>query len=378
MLYFDSVATTPIKQSVYASMIPYLTSKYGNSSSKYSLGYEARQAIEEAREKVATSIGADPSEIFFTSCGSESNTWALNGVKKTMDCTLWGKALVSSIEHHSVLNAINAKKIDVDEYGKIIEQDLIDKITDKTYIISCMYVNNEVGTIQPIESIAAICKEKGIFFHVDAVQALGHMPINLSSPHMKGITTLSISGHKIGAPKGIGALFIRKEAQEHYGSLIVGGQQEKGLRGGTENVASIVGLGKACELLSTDFDKDNLKIRGMNIYAWDFIKDNIPNCHLNGLPLLNQNHIANILNVSIDGINGEEMVALLDSQGICISTGSACNSDSGEPSHVLKAMGMSDNRANSSIRISFTKETQLVEVNELCQKLVENAEMLRD
>lgn len=377
MFYLDSVATTPVKQEVYEAMIPWLTSNYGNPSSKYRLGYQAKKAVEDSREVVANRLGALPEEIFFTSCGSEANTWALRGIKKNFKCRKSGNAVISPIEHHSVLNALpKAQHFDVDMFGRINMDDLKSKIKDDTYMVSCMFVNNEIGTIMDIESIAQICDDKGIFFHVDAVQALGHIPIDLSAPEMKGITSLSISGHKIGAPKGIGALYIKKDVQEMYHPLIAGGQQERGLRGGTENVPYIVGLAKACELAAPN-PKDYLRIKGMNIYAWDFLKDNISNVHLNGLPLLDKNHIANILNVSIDDVNGEDLVEFLNEQGYCISTGSACNSDSAEPSHVIKALGHSDDRANSSIRISLSNETKLVEVNALCQKIVEDVAILR-
>lgn len=372
--YFDYTATSPVKSEVFEAMKPWLTSKFGNPSSHYSLGYEARQAVEEAREIVANTIGADPDEIFFTSCGSEANTWAMTSIKKRFACIAVGKPLISPIEHHSVLNTVadNTDYLDVDMFGRIQTHNLNDKIKDYTYLVSTMMVNNEVGTIQPISEISKVCKERGIFYHVDAVQALGHIPINVKK--LDGVTTMSFSGHKIGAPKGIGALYIRRNIQEFYKPLIYGGQQERGLRGGTENVAFIVGFAKACELLRDD----SFKIRGTTIYCWDFLKDNIPNTYLNGLPLIDKQHTPNILNVSFDGVRGEELVELLNEQGFYVSTGSACNSDSEEPSHVLKAMGLSDDRANGSIRISLSDETKLMDVNALCQKIVEDVEMLRE
>lgn len=364
--YFDFVATTPIKKEVYEAMIPFFTSKYGNPSSHYQIGYEARQAVEDARAKIAATIGADPDEIFFTSCGSEANSWALK------DSPL---ILVSPIEHHSVLNAAEAhyiKYTKVDSNG-LVDLDYFGNRSRNTISVAIMMVNNEVGTIEPIEELAEICFDREVPFHVDAVQALGHIELNVHAPKMRGATTLSFSAHKIGGPKGIGALYIRKDYQHKMKPLIYGGQQEQELRGGTENVPYIVGFGKACELIKYN----DIKTRKIMTYVWDFLKDNIPNVHLNGLPLTDTRHIANILNVSIDGIRGEELVTLLDQQGIYISTGSACNSDSEEPSHVLKAMGLSDERANSSIRISLGEDTQLVDVNYLCQKIVEDVEILR-
>lgn len=371
-MYFDYASTTPVKQEVLDSMLPYLSSEYGNPSSHYRMGFHAHKVMEDSRAIIAATIGAEPDEIFFTSCGSEANTWAMTCLNKNYHCLKTGVPLISPIEHHSVLNSVQYPNfIDVDKYGVIDVDSLKDKIKDSTYMVSTMMVNNEVGTIEPIKEIAPICKERGIFYHVDGVQALGHIPINVKE--LEGVTTLSLSGHKIGAPKGIGALYIRRDVQSYYRPLICGGQQERGLRGGTENVAFIVGFAKACTLAK----EDSLKLRGMTIYCWDFLKDNIPNTHMNGLPLLDKAHIPNILNVSIDGIEGEELTELLNEQGFCISTGSACNSDSAEPSHVLKAMGLSDDRANSSIRISLSGDTKLIEVNSLCQRIVEDVEMLR-
>lgn len=371
--YFDSVATTAVKSEVLESMLPYFTSMYGNPSSKYQLGYKARQAMEDSRSKIADILGVLPEEIFFTSGGSEANTLAIRGVK----CFKRGELITSPIEHHSVLNAANATRFAVDKYGQIDMDDLIVKINHDTRMVSCMYVNNEIGTIMDIESVANLCEEEGLFFHVDAVQAFGHIPVDLSDSALSGITSLSISGHKFGAPKGIGILYIRKDVQELYNPIIAGGQQERGLRGGTENVPYIIGLAKACELATPSLD-DYLKLRGNLIYCWDFLKDNIPNAYLNGLPITDKNHISNILNVSFAGVNGEELVELLNEQGFCISTGSACNSDSEEPSHVLKAIGLSDELANGSIRISISKETKLMEINALCQRIVQDVEMLRE
>lgn len=374
--YFDHVATTAVKPEVFEAMKPWLTSEFGNPSSHYSIGYKAKCAIEIARETVAKTIGADPDEIFFTSCGSEANTWAMTRLKKNYRCSTKGEVLVSPIEHHSVLNAVAYPKfLDVNIFGKVQKETIRDKIKHETYLVSCMMVNNEVGTIQPINDIAKICEDEGIFFHVDAVQALGHIPINVRK--LPGVTTMSFSGHKIGAPKGIGFLYIRKDAQEFYQPLIFGGQQERGLRGGTENVAFIVGLAKACELLN-ETTEDTMRTRGLAIYCWDFLRDNIPNVSINGYPMFDKNRVANILNVSIKGIRGEELVEFLNEQGFYISTGSACNSDSEEPSHVLKAIGRSDDVANSSIRISFDNKTKLMAVNSLCQKIVEDVELLRE
>jgi len=373
--YFDNASTTPIKKEVLEAMNPWLSSDWGNPSSKYLIGRKAHNAINNARKIVAESIGADPNEIFFTSSGSEANTWGIHGVY----CIHSGDVLVSTIEHHSVLNSVNSEGIDaeyipVDSEGKIDTNSLIAKINHHTPLVAVMMVNNEIGTIQPISDIAKICETEGIFFHVDAVQALGHMPINV---HESGITSLSISGHKIGAPKGIGALYIRKDAQQFYRPLICGGQQEFGMRGGTENVPYIIGFAKACELAINKLEY-SWAVRKLSSYIWDFLNTNIPDIKINGTPITAPTHIPNILNVSFTGIRGEELVTMLDEQEIYVSTGSACNSDSQKPSHVLKAIGCSDEEANSSIRISLSNETTLKEVNDFCEKLVYDIKILRN
>ena len=384
--YFDNASTTPINKEVLEAMNPWLSSDWGNPSSKYLIGRKAHKAVSEARRIVAESIGADPNEIFFTSSGSEANTWAIQGLY----CIRSGKVLSSPIEHHSVLNSINsngieAEYIDTESNGVINTNSLITKIKHDTPLIATMMVNNEIGTIQPIADIAKICETEGIFFHVDAVQAFGHIPIcvhghdvpSLSTNGYNGITSLSISGHKIGAPKGIGALYIRKDAQQFYSPLIYGGQQESGMRGGTENVPYIVGFAKACELAVQKLEC-SWAVRKLSSYIWDFLNANIADIKMNGSLITDPNHTPNILNISIKGVHGEELVAMLDDQEIYVSTGSACNSDSKEPSHVLKAIGCSDEEANSSIRISLSNDTTLKEVNEFCEKLVYDIKILRN
>ena len=373
--YFDSASTTPVNPEVLEAMKPWLTSLWGNPSSKYSIGRNAHRAIDYARATVAKTIGADPDEIFFTSSGSEANTWGIGSVH----CARAGKLLVSPIEHHSVLNisnshGIESEYLDVNSEGIVDTNSLMVKIKHSTPLVAVMMVNNEIGTIQPISEIAKICENKGIFFHVDAVQALGHMPIYV---HDTGITTLSVSGHKIGAPKGIGALYIRKDAQQYYSPLICGGQQEFGMRGGTENVPYIVGFAKACEIAQQHLD-DSWAVRKLTTYIWDFISANIPNVRLNGTKTNDANHTPNILNISIKGVRGEELAEMLDEQEFYVSTGSACNSDSKEPSHVLKAIGLSDEDANNSIRISLNTDTTLKEVNEFCEKLTYDVQILRN
>lgn len=380
IFYFDVNSTTPLHEEVLDSMMPWLTTDFGNPSSSYTIGIKAHLAIEKARETIANTIGADPSEIFFTSGGSEANTWALTCFKKNFFCNLNGKILTSPIEHHSVLNAIdNAEYCDVNLFGSIETNIIEDKIKyDKNiYMVSSMYVNNEIGTIEPIHEIANICGREGVLLHVDAVQAFGHFPIRVHYRDYDNITTLSASAHKIGGPKGIGFLFIRKDIQPYYHPLIYGGKQEHGMRGSTENVAAIVGFAKACELANKRiYSLDNL--RKLSTYAWDFIKDNVPNVHLNGYPLVDDRRMPNNLNISFDGINGEELVSYLDEHGIYVSTGSACNTGSEQPSHVLKAIGLSDEQANSSIRISFGYDTTLYDVNILCQNIVQGIELLRE
>ncbi len=378
VLYFDTNATTPLRAEALESMTPWLTTNYGNPSSVYDMGIKAHMALENSREIIADMINAEPSEIFFTSGGSEANTWALTRVRKNYDCWRDGRILISPIEHHSVLNAAHATEwvdyCDVNIFGGIETFSLASKIKDKTFMVSTMLVNNEIGSIEPIERISPICADHGIFYHVDAVQAFGHLPIDVKK--LEGVTSLSASAHKIGGPKGIGFLYISKEVQPLYSPLIYGGKQEQGLRGGTENLASIVGFARACELAKKEMGSDTA-LRALNIYAWDFLKDNISNVRLNGYPIMDKRRMPNNLNVSIEGINGEELVEVLNEQGICISTGSACNTGMDEPSHVLKAIGCTNAQANSSIRISFDCNTKLVDINLLCQKIVEDVEMLR-
>ena len=375
--YFDMAATTPIKKEVAEAMKPWITTLYGNPSSPYVIGIKSHMAIEVARSIIARMIGADSSEIFFTSGGSEANTWAMTCIKKGFNCFKHGRVLISPIEHHSILHAVpDADYCDINPFGRVETNSLIDKIKPETYLISTMYVNNEIGTIEPIDKIAFFCAKEGLFCHVDAVQAFGHIPINVKEGNFQGITTMSASAHKIGGPKGIGFLYIRKDIQPYYKPLIYGGKQEMGMRGGTENVAAIVGFAKACELAEQEIHIQSAQ-RDLGSYTWDFIKDNVPNVHLNGYPLADSRRVPNIINISIEGINGEELVSYLNDKDIYISTGSACNTGSDEPSHVLKAIGLSNDLANGSIRISFGKDITLLDVNILCQNIIQGVELLR-
>lgn len=377
-LYFDWAATTPVREEVIKVMTPWLTDSWGNPSSVHSKGIKAHAAVENSREIIANMIGAEPSEIFFTSCGSEANTWALTRYKSDRG------RIFTPIEHHSVMYSClsdlrGATHCSIDSCGRINIGELRNLIKrSSAKLVTTQYVNNEIGTIEPVDQIAPICEREDLLYHVDAVQAFGHIPLYVKDPDHYGITTLSASAHKIGGPKGIGFLYIRKDVQRIYSPLIYGGKQEQDLRGGTENVAGIVGFAKACELAQEEvYSQKYEDLRSLVQYCWDFFKNNIPNAYLNGLPILDSERVPHILNVSFEKIKGEELASMLNEQGICVSTGSACNSGSSEPSHVLKALGISKDLANSSIRISFGPDTKLIDINYLCQKIVQDVAILR-
>ncbi len=371
-IYLDHASTTPVRQEVFEAMKPWLTEKYGNPSSHHELGREAATALWKARETVASVINADPDEIFFTSGGSEANTWAINGLYCINN---GGDVIMSSIEHHSLLNLRRRKKlISVDHDGIIDLTSLSDGLEYNTPIVAVMMVNNEVGSIQPIKKIDDICYKSTTFLHVDAVQAFGHIPINVRD--YKAVSSMSGSAHKIGGPKGVGFLYIQKDVQELYHPLISGGQQENGLRGGTENIAGIVGFAKACELsvdeMQTEHDKNQILMKEL---VNNLIK--CTNIHVNGPSVKSKNRVVSNLNIRVDGVRAEELIELLSSHGVYVSSGSACNSDSEEPSHVLKAIGLTDEEANSSIRITLGRMTTMEEINRATEIILRDINMLK-
>ena len=377
IIYFDNAATTPIRPEVYDAMRPYIESCYGNPSSVYKIARESKKAIDLARKQVADAINADSGEIFFTGCGSESDNWAIKGVALALKDR--GKHIITTcIEHHAILhtcefleeNGYEVTYIPVDEYGMVSADDIKKAIRPDTILVSVMTANNEIGTIEPIKEIGAVCREKGVYFHTDAVQAVGHIKIDVKKMN---IDLLSLSGHKIGAPKGIGALYIRKGVK--IKNLIHGGQQEKGKRAGTENVIGIVALGKACELAVSEMEKTTEKL----VYLRDKIIKNILGSidysRLNGHP---EERLPGNVNISFEFIEGESMLLMLDAKGICASSGSACTSGSLDPSHVLLAIGLPHEKAHGSLRISLGYQNTEEEVDKLLEVLPPIVQRLRE
>lgn len=372
--YFDNSATTRIKEEVLKEMFPYLSIQYGNPSSIYSIGRNAKRAIEEARKRVAALINCKPEEIYFTSCGSESDNTALKGIAYANQQK--GKHIITSkIEHPAILNTcenlqrrgFEISYVGVNKDGIIDLEELKSLIRKDTILISIMFANNEIGTIEPIEEIAQIAHKNNILFHTDAVQAVGNIPIDVEK---MGIDMLSLSGHKIYAPKGIGALYIKKGIE--FERFMDGGHQEKNKRAGTENVAQIVGLGRACQIANQDIEKYQEKLRELRDYCLSKIKDNIPDIHVNGTM---EQRLPGNINISFKGIDSNELLFRLDEFGICASGGSACSSGDNNPSHVLTAIGTPSELEKSAIRFTFgdfnTKEDVDYLVQSL-QKIIEN------
>lgn len=349
--YLDNAATTKISRRVVEEMFPYLESEYGNPSSMYTLGRKAKAAIEKARKQVADLIEAKPNEIYFTSCGSESNNMAIKGYAYANKHK--GKHIITSkIEHPSVLNTckhlekegFEVTYIGVNKQGLLDINELISKITENTILITIMYANNEIGTIQEINKIAEIAKSKNIAFHTDAVQAAGNIKIDI-----KNIDMLSMSGHKIHAPKGIGAIYIREGIK--LDKFLDGGHQEKNIRSGTENVANIVGIGTASYIAKRNLEKHMSYVLNLREYCINQMEKRIKGIQLNGS---REKRLPGNINVSIPNIDSEELLYYLDQRGICTSAGSACQSGQEEPSHVLLAIGVKYEMAKGTIRITFS------------------------
>ncbi|SHE29164.1 cysteine desulfurase [Tissierella praeacuta DSM 18095] len=375
-IYMDNAATTPVKKEVLEEMIPYFTEKYGNPSSVYSLGSLSKRAVEEAREKVANSIGADKKEIFFTGGGSEADNWAIKGIAYA-NKNKGNHIITTKIEHHAILhtceylqkNGFEVTYLDVDEYGLIDLEELKKAITDKTILISIMFANNEIGTIQPIKKIGEIAKEKNIYFYTDAVQAMGHIRINVKELN---IDLLSMSAHKFYGPKGIGALYIRQGVK--IDSLISGGGQERNRRAGTENVPAIVGMGKAIELAYENLDEHNDKLIKLRDSLIQKIQSNISYVRLNGHPT---HRLPGNVNMCFRFIEGESLLLSLDMEGIAGSSGSACTSGSLDPSHVLLAIGLPHEIAHGSLRLSLGDFNTEEEIDYVVEKLVKIVDRLR-
>ncbi len=375
--YFDNAATTPVREEVLQEILPYFREYYGNASSIYSIAKESKKALEAARAKVAAAIGATPDEIYFTAGGSESDNMALRGVvnasKKEKK-----HIITTKIEHHAILHTaefletkgVDVTYLNVDEFGKISLEELENAIHPETVLISVMFANNEIGTIQPIAEIAEIAKKHGVLFHTDAVQAVGHVPIDVEKLQ---VDLLSMSGHKLGAPKGIGAIYIRKGTR--ISPLIFGGAQEKKLRAGTENIAGIVGLGKAAELAVAEMEETTKKLTALRDKLIHGILESIPDSRLNGHPT---DRLPGNCNISFSYIEGESLLLLLDALGIAASSGSACTSGSLDPSHVLMAIGLPHEIAHGSLRLTIDRENTEEQVDFILEKLPGLVQRLRD
>jgi cysteine desulfurase len=367
-IYLDHAATTPTRPEVVKAMLPYFTDTFGNPSSIYSYGQEAKGAIEEARTKVAELIGARSEEIVFTSGGTEADNFALKGIAYANEHK-GNHIITTSIEHHAVLEVckflgrrdFTITYLPVDKYGLVDPQDVRKAITDKTILISVMHANNETGTIEPVEEIGEIARKAGIYFHSDAVQTVGHIPVNVAE--LK-VDLLSISAHKLHGPKGAGALYVRKGTK--LVSLMHGGEQEKRHRAGTENVPAIVGLGKAVELAGQEMGKEAERLAQLRDKLIKGLGKKIDHIRLNGHPA---RRLPNNVNVSVDFVEGESMLLSLDLEGICASTGSACSSASLEPSHVLLALGLSPEQAHGSLRFTLGRENTEEDVERVLEVL---------
>lgn len=375
-IYMDNAATTRVTEPVFEAMKPYFCEKFGNPMSVHSFGRESRRAVEEARRQVAAALNADSREIYFTGCGTESDNWALRGAAYAKGNTR--RTLVTTtIEHHAILHTAEQLEkegfkvvyVPVDEFG-IVKLDEMEKaITEDVFLVSVMTANNEIGTIQPIEEIARMAHAKGALFHTDAVQAIGSVKIDVKA---MGIDLLSLSGHKSHAPKGVGALYMKNSV--HIERLIRGGAQERTQRAGTENLASIVGLGKAIELATADIDAHNAKLIEMRDHMISEILTRIPETRLNGDAT---RRLPGNVNVSVRYIEGESLLLSLDLKGIAASSGSACTSGALDPSHVLLAIGLPHEIAHGSLRLSMNEENTMEEVDTVVEALVEIVKRLR-
>ena len=366
--YFDHAATTPVREEVIKEMIPYFGMEYGNASVMYSLGRSAKRAINTARRQVANVINCEPSEVYFTSCGSESDNLAIKGFAYA-NREKGNHIITSKIEHHAVLDSCKSLEkegfrvtyLNVDEKGFIDVAQLLNSITPDTILITIMFANNEIGTIEPIEEIGRIAKEKNIVFHTDAVQAIGNARIDVKKMN---IDMLSLSGHKFYAPKGVGALYIKDGIK--IKKLQDGGEQESNLRAGTENVAEIVGLGKAINLIYGQFDEYNSKLKELRDYYISEVQRSIPNVKVNG-DLVER--LPGNASISFSGVDGSELLFKLDELGICASAGSACSTSNPEPSHVLTAIGLEKEYINGTLRVSFGKDNTKEDAQYLVESL---------
>ncbi len=371
IVYLDNAATTPVDPQVVAAMLPVLQGLGGNPSSHYSIGYEAKQQLDTARAQVAAVLNCLPGEVYFTGGGSEADNWAIKGTARKLARQGKKHLITSAFEHHAVVHAMQALEKDgfevtwlpVTADGFVKPEDVAAAIRPDTALVSVMLANNEIGTLQPIKEIAAICREKKVWCHTDAVQAVGAVPVDVKE---LGVDMLSLSGHKFNGPKGVGALYIRRGVLPD--NLIDGGGQESRRRAGTENVAGIVGLGAAIELAAARLEEKRAHLTRLRDYVISRVLANIPETRLNGDPV---NRLPGNANISFAGLEGETILLDLDMRGICASTGSACNSDSLDPSHVLLAIGLPHEAAHGTMRFSFGPQNTMEDAEYLCGVLEE-------
>ena len=375
MVYADNAATTRVKPQVLEKMMPYFTEEYGNPSSLYQFAYSAKNAVDNARAQIAELLGAEPGDIYFTGCGTEADNWAVKGC--AMAQREKGRHIITTkIEHPAILNTckylekqgFEVTYMDVDKYGMVSPQAIREAIREDTVCISVMFANNEIGTIQPIAEIAEIAREKKIFFHTDAVQAAGHIPIDVKE---LGIDALSLSGHKLGAPKGIGVLYLRKGVR--IDSIIHGGGHEKGKRAGTENVPYIVGLGEAARIAKENMAESMKRLTAMRDRIIKAAEE-IPYAFVTGHPT---QRMPGLVSICVEAIEGEALLLNMYNAGICASSGSACSSGSLDPSHVLLAIGLPHHIAHGSLRLSLGDENTDADVEHIISELPKVVERLR-
>lgn len=375
-VYADNAATTPIHADVLNKMMPFLTTEYGNASTLYRLGQSSHKALENARQEVALLMNAEPAEITFTGCGSESDNLALRGYLHSRQAKGRKHLIVSTIEHHAILYTAQALEkegfavtyLPVNQYGQVEPQALEQAIRPDTALVSIMFANNEIGTINPVAELGRVCHEKGVVFHTDAVQAYGHVPIDVKAMN---IDMLSLSGHKINAPKGVGAIYVRKGIRLE--PQLTGGGQERGLRSGTENIASIVGLGEAARLKRVNMERETAYIGALSRKLIDGVLQ-LPQTILTGHPT---QRLPGTCSFCINAIEGESLVLRLDMNGICASTGSACSTGSLDPSHVLLGIGLSHEISHGSLRLTLGPQNTEEDVDYILERLKGVVETLR-
>ena len=375
-VYADNAATTPIHADVLNKMMPFLTTEYGNASTLYRLGQSSHKALENARQEVALLMNADPSEITFTGCGSEADNLALRGYLHSRQAKGRKHLIISTIEHHAILYTAKALEkegfevtyLPVNQYGQVEPQALEQAIRPDTALVSIMFANNEIGTINPVAELGRVCHERGVVFHTDAVQAYGHVPMDVKAMN---IDMLSLSGHKINAPKGVGAIYIRKGIRLE--PQITGGGQERGLRSGTENIASIVGLGEAARLKRVNMERETAYIGALSRKLIDGVLQ-LPQTILTGHPT---QRLPGTCSFCINAIEGESLVLRLDMNGICASTGSACSTGSLDPSHVLLGIGLSHEISHGSLRLTLGPQNTEEDVDYILERLKGVVETLR-